>query len=118
MAKHIIDYTVADKNKCALIKDLLGKTGKYAYDKYSLKSNETITETLRYDDYLINVRLVIPCDIEDKVWTEAILYKIIDKESEELDVQMFTEPREEFFSEWVFEVDGNESIILNLKERK
>lgn len=116
--EHVINHTVADKNKCALIKELLGKTGKYAYDKYGLNRDEAITETIKYDCYVIDVRLVIPYELEDEVWTEAILYEVVDDESEELVTKTFTEPAEEFFGEWRFELDDNEFIILNVKERE
>ena len=80
--------------------------GKEIYDKYGFKEDETISETVTFENgFEADIKLVI-ADEENYSWTEAVLF---DKKGNQIS---FTEPSDYFFGEWYLEDnDGNEYIV-------
>lgn len=93
--------------KTELVNKLLSLTGDEIYDKYGYKRDETITETVKFNDGAeMDIKLVI-CDGKDTPYTEAVLF---DKNGVE---QGFTDPDDEFLGEWT--VDDYTAVILTNK---
>ncbi len=93
--------------KAEFINKLLTLTGDEIYAKYGYKRDETITETVKFNDNTeMDIKLVI-CDGKDKPYTEAVLF---DENGTE---QGFTDPCDEFLGEW--NIDDYTAVILTSK---
>ena len=86
----------------------IGITGKQAYDLYGLKGDESISESVFFDNGIeVEVKIVIPIDEDSYTWTEAIIY----------DNNQYvgcTEPSEDFFGEWYLEDNKGNQYTLNI----
>lgn len=97
--------TINPKNPERL-KELENITGQEAYDKFGLKEDETIIETVKFENgYEADIKLVIP-DEESYTWTEAVLF---DEKGNQV---AYTEPSDAFFGEWILEDDNDVYTII------
>lgn len=88
------------------IKDLLELTGEECYDKYGLKRDETIVETVTFDNgNIVDIKCCI-ADYNDYTWTEGILF---DEYGNEI---TYTEPSDQFLGEWQFEDEENNKYTV------
>ena len=89
------------------VQNLTNITGKEAYEKYGLKPDECIRESVYFENGVeVEIKIVIPIDEESYTWTEAVMY---DKNGKYLGC---TEPGEDLFGEWHLEdPEGNEYLV-------
>lgn len=100
--KHQITRTIT-RERADFINNLLNLTGDEIYDKYGMKRDETITETVVFDDGIeMDIKLVI-CEDEDMPYTEAVLFK----DGCEL---ICTDVEDEFVCEWELTYETDNSI--------
>lgn len=72
---YVFRHTV-DEGRLQYIQTLLSMTGKELYDKYGIKRNETITETVCLpEDYEMDIKCCMPESEDEMPWTEAILFQ-------------------------------------------
>ena len=91
-----------------LINALLGMTGDEIYQKYGMKRDETVRNSVRFDDeFEADFKLVVS-EGDEKPYTEGILFR------NGYEVAR-SEVEEDYFGEWYFECDGIEYMQ---KERK
>lgn len=100
-----------NQKRAEYIQTLLSMTGKEIYDKYGLKRDETITETVVFENtaYEMDIKLVIPMDETETPWTEAVLF-FNGWEVACSDVE------DEFFGEWTLEADDHSFTVNIAKE--
>jgi len=106
MTKYNKTIVISDKQFINRIHELEGITGNETYDKYGLKRDECITQTVKFDNgYETDIKLVI-ADGDSYNWTEGILFSPNGQQV------ALTEPSEYFFGEWYFEdYEGNEYFV-------
>lgn len=88
------------------IKKLLTMTGEEIYATYGIKRDENISETvcIPSSDYQVDIKLCMPLEPTEIPWTEAVLFK----NGREV---AFSEPSDEFFGPWYFEIEDAEYEI-------
>ena len=88
-----------DDGQRQMIDSLLNLTGNQIYDKYGLKANETITNTVNFGNgYEMDIKLVV-CDSDETPYTEAVLFK----DGRQIG---YTEPNDLYCGDWQIEADG------------
>lgn len=87
---------VMPKERADFINRLLKLTGDEIYNIYGFKRDETISETVKFnDDIEIDIKLVI-CEGTEKPYTEAVIFK----DGSEMNC---TYPEDYFLGDWVLE---------------
>lgn len=67
-------YLYLPKDTIDYYDKLLHHNGKYLYDKYGLKRDETITHTVKFDDGCeIDIKIVI-CEDDELPYIDAVLF--------------------------------------------
>lgn len=93
-------------------KDMLTLTGKELYGKYGWKHDETITQTVVFDDsYEMDIKCVMPISENETGWSEAVLFK----DGREC---CCTDPADEFLGKWTLEDDGIHFCVTLTKQTK
>ena len=103
MTKHKKTVAILDRQFISKVHELEQMTGDETYNKYGLKRDECITQTVKFDNgYEADIKLVI-ADGDSYNWTEGILFNTNGQQV------ALTEPSEDFFGEWYFEDhEGNQ----------
>lgn len=104
MTKKYEKTKIISKDRAEYINTLLKLTGDKIYDKYGLKRDDTVTETVVFDNGVeMDIKLVI-CDEDGEPYTEAVLF---DKNGSQM---AYTDAADEFLGTWTIEYE-NGSVI-------
>ena len=88
------------------INDLLSLTGEQSYNKYGLKEDEIIVETVKFSNgNFADVKLVI-ADDDSYNWTECVLFN---SQGNEL---AYSEPSDTYTGEWLLFNNGDTYTVI------